>query len=244
VGTGVTYTAPEFATLRKFPLNNIIFSRAGDAALEFIRRIFSFVTAEAERERFMISSTGDETAEFLATKPTFSYTGGSARTSLGSTNFAGIIIACAAANRAATRAFLSAIRRARILFAVSALKRLARLPAKPRAFRVLYFRLTSRLFCVPNTKFEGFGFLLNILFLTKKIEHTPTDSFQLSNRMNSPLVEQWRTSLTPREKALHELAAKMLKKTLETPEALNDSGSYYADRCHAFKKWAKDQPKK
>lgn len=58
-------------------------------------------------------------------------------------------------------------------------------------------------------------------------------------------VKTWQSSLTPKERALHELAAVMLKKTLQTTEVVNDSGSYYADRCHAFKKWQqKQQPKK
>jgi hypothetical protein len=54
-------------------------------------------------------------------------------------------------------------------------------------------------------------------------------------------VEQWRQTLTPKERQLHDLAAVMLKKTLATSEADNDNGSYFPDRCHAFKQWLKAQ---
>ncbi len=63
--------------------------------------------------------------------------------------------------------------------------------------------------------------------------------------MNSPpTVQDWRKTLTEKECELHDLAAVMLKKTLVTPEARNDNGSYYPDRCHAFKKWQKKQLEK
>jgi hypothetical protein len=55
------------------------------------------------------------------------------------------------------------------------------------------------------------------------------------------LVDQWFATLTPKERQLHELAAVMLKKSLQTDQADNDNGSYFADRCHAFKQWAKQQ---
>lgn len=58
------------------------------------------------------------------------------------------------------------------------------------------------------------------------------------------LVEKWRATLTPREKALHELAAVELKKKLVTAEETKediDNGSYYPEKCHAFKAWVKKQ---
>ena len=55
-------------------------------------------------------------------------------------------------------------------------------------------------------------------------------------------VEQWRTTLTEKERQLHDLAAVMLKKTLSTNEPDIDNGSYFADHCHAFKAWVKAQP--
>ncbi len=55
------------------------------------------------------------------------------------------------------------------------------------------------------------------------------------------LVDQWFATLTPKEQQLHQLAAVMLKKSLQTDQADNDNGSYFADRCHAFKRWVKTQ---
>ena len=52
------------------------------------------------------------------------------------------------------------------------------------------------------------------------------------------LLTQWRASLTDKERQLHELAAVKLKKELSIPND-NDSGSYFAERCHAFLKWRK-----
>ena len=52
------------------------------------------------------------------------------------------------------------------------------------------------------------------------------------------LLKQWRSSLTEKEKQLHELAAVKLKKELNLPKD-NDSGSYFPERCHAFLKWRK-----
>jgi hypothetical protein len=52
------------------------------------------------------------------------------------------------------------------------------------------------------------------------------------------LLTQWRASLTDKERQLHELAAVKLKKELSAPND-NDSGSYFAERCHAFLKWRK-----
>ncbi len=59
------------------------------------------------------------------------------------------------------------------------------------------------------------------------------------------LVEEWRQSLTPKERALHELAAVKLKKVLvpsDMPEDI-DNGSYYAEKCHAFRAWLKKNNK-
>jgi hypothetical protein len=59
------------------------------------------------------------------------------------------------------------------------------------------------------------------------------------------LLEEWRQSLTPKERALHELAAVKLKKVLvpsDMPED-HDNGSYYAEKCHAFRAWLKKNNK-
>ncbi len=57
------------------------------------------------------------------------------------------------------------------------------------------------------------------------------------------LVKEWQASLTQRERELHALAAVKLKKTLNPkdmpPEKDDDNGSYYADKCHAFRAWVK-----
>ena len=59
------------------------------------------------------------------------------------------------------------------------------------------------------------------------------------------LVNEWKASLTDKEKQLHELAEKMLKKNLkprdETEIKLDeyDNGSYYADKCHSFRAFMK-----
>ena len=57
------------------------------------------------------------------------------------------------------------------------------------------------------------------------------------------LLEEWHASLTPRERALHELAAVKLKKVLVPSDAGaegdGDNGSYYPEKCHAFKAWRK-----
>lgn len=57
------------------------------------------------------------------------------------------------------------------------------------------------------------------------------------------LVEKWRATLTPRERALHDLATVELKKKLVPTDVKedNDNGSYYPEKCHAFKKWLKTQ---
>ncbi len=56
------------------------------------------------------------------------------------------------------------------------------------------------------------------------------------------LLAEWQSSLTPKERELHELAALMLKKTLKA-DLEKDNGSYYAEKCHAFKAWLKAQAK-
>lgn len=62
------------------------------------------------------------------------------------------------------------------------------------------------------------------------------------------LVAEWQATLTPRERELHALAAVKLKKTLvpkDMPGDLDiDNGSYYADKCHAFKAWLKKKEAK
>ena len=60
------------------------------------------------------------------------------------------------------------------------------------------------------------------------------------------LVEEWKKTLTPQERELHELAAVMLKKTLvpkDMPED-KDNGSYYVEKCHAFTAWLKSKTPK
>jgi hypothetical protein len=55
------------------------------------------------------------------------------------------------------------------------------------------------------------------------------------------LVEEWKKTLTPQELELHQLAAIMLKKTLKPKDMPDDkdNGSYYVEKCHAFKSWLK-----
>jgi len=53
----------------------------------------------------------------------------------------------------------------------------------------------------------------------------------------------WRSTLTDKERKLHELAAIKLKKELNIPGD-KDNGSYFADKCHAFIKWRKAQVQK
>ena len=61
------------------------------------------------------------------------------------------------------------------------------------------------------------------------------------------LVAEWRASLTPRERELHDLAAVKLKKVVKPSDMPGekdvDNGSYYADKCHAFKAWVKSKSK-
>jgi len=53
------------------------------------------------------------------------------------------------------------------------------------------------------------------------------------------LLKEWQSTLTPREKALHELAAVLLKKTLITDSNDKDNGSYFPEKSHAFRAWMK-----
>ena len=63
------------------------------------------------------------------------------------------------------------------------------------------------------------------------------------NQTTEKLLEEWQASLTPKERELHELAAVKLKKVLvpsDMPaEGDGDNGSYYPEKCHAFKAWKK-----
>lgn len=52
----------------------------------------------------------------------------------------------------------------------------------------------------------------------------------------------WLSSLTPKERQLHELAAVMLKKTFVLPDPKQqaaDNGSYFPEKSHAFRAWLK-----
>ena len=53
------------------------------------------------------------------------------------------------------------------------------------------------------------------------------------------LIKEWRESLTDRERALHDLAAVKLKKTLNANVKDSDQGSYFPEYSHAFRKWLK-----
>jgi hypothetical protein len=53
------------------------------------------------------------------------------------------------------------------------------------------------------------------------------------------LLQEWLATLTPKEKALHELAAVALKKNLVTEPSDKDNGSYFPEKSHAFRAWMK-----
>ena len=57
------------------------------------------------------------------------------------------------------------------------------------------------------------------------------------------LVEEWKQTLSPQERELHALAAVMLKKTIVPKDMADDkdNGSYYVEKCHAFKAWVKQR---
>ena len=62
------------------------------------------------------------------------------------------------------------------------------------------------------------------------------------------LVALWKDTLSDKERQLHDLAASMLKKSLIVADPVKekqslDNGSYYADKCHAFRTWKKQQSK-
>jgi hypothetical protein len=62
------------------------------------------------------------------------------------------------------------------------------------------------------------------------------------------LVALWRDTLSDKERQLHDLAAVMLKKSLKPADPIAskeslDNGSYYPDKCHAFRAWKKQQQK-
>lgn len=56
------------------------------------------------------------------------------------------------------------------------------------------------------------------------------------------LLEQWRATLTEKEKRLYELARVKLKKTLHSDDA-TDNGSFFPEYCHGFQAWKKSQGK-
>ena len=58
------------------------------------------------------------------------------------------------------------------------------------------------------------------------------------------LVAKWRSTLSDRELALHDLAAVKLKKVLNANAADGDQGSYFPERSRAFTAWLKAQPPK
>jgi len=53
------------------------------------------------------------------------------------------------------------------------------------------------------------------------------------------LLKEWQSTLTPRERALHDLAAVALKKNLVTDSNDKDNGSYFPEKSHAFRAWMK-----
>ena len=53
------------------------------------------------------------------------------------------------------------------------------------------------------------------------------------------MVKLWRTTLTEREGALHDLAAVKLKKNLNSHMEDGYNGSYFPEHCHAFRAWLK-----
>jgi len=55
------------------------------------------------------------------------------------------------------------------------------------------------------------------------------------------LVAKWRATLTEKEIQLHDLAAVKLKKELNPNADDGDNGSYFPEKCHAFRKWLKAQ---
>jgi hypothetical protein len=62
----------------------------------------------------------------------------------------------------------------------------------------------------------------------------------MDSQKTQTLLVTWRATLSEKEKALHELAAVKLKKSLDFPGD-GDNGSYFPEKCHAFRKWLKAQ---
>lgn len=54
-------------------------------------------------------------------------------------------------------------------------------------------------------------------------------------------LRKWWATLDEKEKRLHLLALKALKKTLNADEDDGDQGSYFPERCHSFRAWLKGQ---
>ena len=53
-------------------------------------------------------------------------------------------------------------------------------------------------------------------------------------------IDEWRKTLTEKQRELHDLAAIMLKKELKPKQGEDtDNGSYFPDKCHAFRSWLK-----
>jgi hypothetical protein len=54
-------------------------------------------------------------------------------------------------------------------------------------------------------------------------------------------LEEWRASMSEKERQLHELASVMLKKTFSNTDTKNDNdnGSYFPEKSHAFRSWLK-----
>jgi hypothetical protein len=63
-------------------------------------------------------------------------------------------------------------------------------------------------------------------------------------RAHMDTIDEWRKTLTEKQRELHDLAAIMLKKELKPKQGSNqpqdtDNGSYFPDKCHAFRSWLK-----
>ena len=71
---------------------------------------------------------------------------------------------------------------------------------------------------------------------------TPFAIPRSTSKETAALVNEWYSTLTPKEKALHVLASTALKKNLVTTADDADNGSYFPDKCHAFKAWLRTRP--
>ncbi len=106
-----------------------------------------------------------------------------------------------------------------------------------------YHRTTSNEECV-SLPIQAYSYYIPNV----KLIH-PFDFYIQVANMDSKtraLVEAWRGTLTEKERQLHELAAVKLKKTIVPKDMPDDkdNGSYYVEKCHAFKKWLAQQDKK